>query len=51
MVPAMGRHHPTDLIQMSANQENLKVASVMERVTDIVAEQLGADKEKISGDT
>ena len=27
------------------------MASVMERVTDIVAEQLGVDKEKISGDT
>jgi acyl carrier protein len=27
------------------------VASVMERVTDIVADQLGADKEKITADT
>jgi acyl carrier protein len=27
------------------------VASVLERVIDIVAEQLGADKEKISADT
>ena len=27
------------------------MASVMERVTDIVAEQLGVDKIKISGDT
>ena len=27
------------------------MASVTERVTDIVAEQLGVDKEKISGDT
>ena len=51
MVSASGGHHPTDLIQMSANQENLQVASVTERVTDIVAEQLGVDKEKISGDT
>ncbi len=28
-----------------------KVASVQERVIDIVAEQLGADKEKITADT
>ena len=27
------------------------MASVMERVTDIVAEQLGVDKEKINADT
>lgn len=27
------------------------MASVMERVTDIVSEQLGVDKEKISADT
>ena len=27
------------------------MASVLERVTDIVAEQLGVDKEKISSDT
>ena len=27
------------------------MASVMERVTDIVADQLGADKEKISAET
>ena len=51
MVSASGGHHPTNLIQMSANQENLQVASVTERVTDIVAEQLGVDKEKISGPT
>jgi acyl carrier protein len=36
---------------MSTKQEDHQVASVMERVTDIVAEQLGVDKEKINADT
>jgi acyl carrier protein len=36
---------------MSTKQEDQQVASVMERVTDIVAEQLGVDKEKINADT
>jgi acyl carrier protein len=33
------------------NEEIETVASVMERVTDIVAEQLGVDKEKITSET
>lgn len=32
-------------------KETVKVASVEERVIDIVAEQLGVDKEKITRDT
>jgi acyl carrier protein len=33
------------------NRRTLVVASTLERVVDIVAEQLGVDKEKISADT
>ena len=32
-------------------RRTLEVASVMERVTDIVSEQLGVDKDKINADT
>lgn len=32
-------------------KETINVASVLERVTDIVSEQLGVDKDKISTDT
>ena len=39
------------MVRTPGAQEMVKVASVQERVIDIVAEQLGVDKEKITLET
>jgi acyl carrier protein len=46
--PSYRRHRVTNLLE---SQEDLTVASVQERVIDIVAEQLGVSKEQITRET
>jgi acyl carrier protein len=49
--PANGGQQPARLPPIESSWRIVKVASVQERVIDIVAEQLGVDKEKITPET